>query len=378
MIQARIVEDLEGLERYAARWDALAVAAGRPYCAPGWLLAWWRHAAPPGARLRVVVVLEDEELIGIAPVYAQPAAGRSVRLALLGTGASNRVEPLAAADRAVPVAGAITAALTAGVPSPSLLRLSGVCVAAGWPQLLAEQWPGRVQPELRVLQRTPAPTVDLAGSDYERWLGGKSRNFRQQMGRARRRLEAAGGRFRRIVATDEVVATLPELMALHRQRMSAKRERSSIHASVERMLVDAALSLAPRRRMWLSTIEAPDGRPISLHLFVSAGGEVAYWLGGFDDRWADAKPGIVVLVAAVEHAFALGAHRLDLGAGGQEYKRRLANDSDELIEAAIIPRGARYPVTRAQLDAQEARRRMALRLSVDRKRALRRVLRRSV
>lgn len=374
MIVARIVDELEELEAYVPAWDALAVAAARPYCAPAWLLAWWRHDAPPRARLRVVVVLEGEELVGLAPFYGQPVRGRSERLGLLGSGASNRVQPLAHHGRAVTVAGAATAALADRRPRPALVHLTGVDGSGEWPELLAGQWPGRARPWLRVVQRTPAPTVDLGEGDYDEWLAAKSSNFRQQMRRSRRRLEAAGGRLRRVSATDEVVARVPEMLALHRGRMRAKGQRSNVNASVQRMLAAAAAELVPRERMWLWTVQAPDGRAISSHLFVAAGGEVAYWLGGFDDAWADAKPGLVVLLSAIEDAFATGARRVDLGAGGQGYKRRLAGGADELVEAILVPRGARYPLTRVQLGALEGRRRLALQLSGDRKRALRRMV----
>ena len=57
------------------RWDDLAIACARPYCAPGWGMAWWRNAAPEKAALRVVLVSEDGELVGVAPMFAERAGG---------------------------------------------------------------------------------------------------------------------------------------------------------------------------------------------------------------------------------------------------------------------------------------------------------------
>ena len=45
-----IVDDEADLAPILSDWDALAVETGRPYCSPGWMLAWWRHARPAGAR----------------------------------------------------------------------------------------------------------------------------------------------------------------------------------------------------------------------------------------------------------------------------------------------------------------------------------------
>jgi CelD/BcsL family acetyltransferase involved in cellulose biosynthesis len=229
---------------------------------------------------------------------------------------------------------------------------------------------------VRVLQTTPAPTVGLDGDGFDAWLAAKSRNFRQQMRRMRRQLDAAGARFRRIAAPGELVERLPHMTALHRQRMATKGERSRVTPAVERMLREAAERLAPAGRMWIWEAQGPDGAAISSHLFVAAGGEVGYWLGGFDDAWAAHKPGLVALVVAVEDGFSRGDRRLDLGPGGQHYKRRLADDADQLIEATLLPRTRRYPLARARLAPHELRRRVAIRMSPRRRHALRRLLRR--
>ena len=93
-MRAELVEDIEALAAYSNPWDALAVECARPYCCPAWLLPWWRHAAPVGARLRTVVVLDGEQLVAIAPLYASRGVGLDIHR-LLGRGASLGVEPLA-------------------------------------------------------------------------------------------------------------------------------------------------------------------------------------------------------------------------------------------------------------------------------------------
>src|SRR5687767_15985774 len=75
MVRADLLAKLSDVERYADAWDSLALAAGEPYCQSAWMLAWWREAAPAGARLRVAVAREDDRLVGIAPFYGQRRLG---------------------------------------------------------------------------------------------------------------------------------------------------------------------------------------------------------------------------------------------------------------------------------------------------------------
>ena len=63
---------------------------------------------------------------------------------------------------------------------------------------------------------------------------------------------------------------------------------------------------------------------------------MAYWLGGFDDDWAEYSPGSQSVLDAVDDALARGDSRIDLGAGEQPYKRRLATGGDELVWTVLV------------------------------------------
>src|SRR5436309_11631377 len=99
MLRAEVIDDLSLLGRWEAEWDALAVAAGRPFSAPAWMLPWWRHAAPRGAQLRVVLVLEEDRLVGVGPFFADRAYGGLARYRVLAATRSYRAEPLSAPGR---------------------------------------------------------------------------------------------------------------------------------------------------------------------------------------------------------------------------------------------------------------------------------------
>ena len=93
-LAAELVDDPARLQAVRGAWDALAVELGRPYCAPGWMLAWWDHARPPRALLRTVLVRDGDELVAVAPFYADRRFGRPVHYRLLAADISHRVGPL--------------------------------------------------------------------------------------------------------------------------------------------------------------------------------------------------------------------------------------------------------------------------------------------
>jgi CelD/BcsL family acetyltransferase involved in cellulose biosynthesis len=63
-----------------------------------------------------------------------------------------------------------------------------------------------------------------------------------------------------------------------------------------------------------------------------------YWYPAFDPRLARYQPGLVLLLEMARHAADLGVTRIDLGAGDEHYKVRLANASDLVARGRVEAR----------------------------------------
>jgi CelD/BcsL family acetyltransferase involved in cellulose biosynthesis len=372
-VTAEVLADEAGVAAVAAAWRAMAVRVGAPYCLPEWMLAWFRHVAPPGSCLRVVAVRDGARLIGLAPYFVQPERTALWSQRLLGSGTSHRLAPLAEQGREQDVAAAAAAALAATRPGPGLITLEGASENSPWPRLLADAWPVRFGAAIHTGTILSAPTVSLPGGGYEDWLARKSRNFRQQLRRDQRRLAQAGGRVRRS-GPAEVADDLETMFRLHHQRWEG-RGTSGLTPPVQRMVAEAAVALgAEHVRLHVAEV---DGRVIGAALFLAAGTEFALWNGGWDDEARDLRPGLQLLAAAIEEGIACGDRRLDLGGGPAHYKLRFADGDDPVCWRVLFPRDRRYPLTRAQMAPKHIRegvRRRASRLSPERKAALKRAL----
>src|ERR1700709_1965513 len=93
MLDAQVIDRLEDAEALADDLDALAQDCPLPLCAPGWMLAWWRHVAPRSGLLRIIAVRDGSQLIGLAPWFIGGAEGRR-DLRFLGAQLSDRVDVL--------------------------------------------------------------------------------------------------------------------------------------------------------------------------------------------------------------------------------------------------------------------------------------------
>ena len=370
-----IIDTVEGLERIRDGWDRLAIAVARPYCSPGWLLPWWRHVAPPGALLRTVAVEEGDRLTAVAPYFVEPRSGGFSEYRPLGRGSAQRLTVLAEPGREAEAADAIAGALAQAQPRPRSVRLEAIDADSPWPDLMRGSWPARPRPWAHRDGRLAAPSVRLEGT-YESWLASKSRNFRRTLKRSQQRLEEQGGRLRMCEEVTQGERDLESFFRLHLSRWEGRGGSSAVVPGIERMLVDATRALMPAGRLWLSVVDLA-GQTIGAQVWIAAGGEAVCWNTGFDERFPELQPGVLMMVAAIEEAYARGGQRLDLGGGAQPYKLRFADGDAPIQWVTLFPRDRRYPLTRAQVaprHLRESARTVAQGLSPETRRRIKRVV----
>jgi len=330
------------LSPYLRAWDALAVAAARPYCAPAWMLSWWRHAAPAGALLRTLVLVEGDELVAIAPFYVRRTMIGPL-YELLGSPVAARIEPLALPGREEEAAMAFAHALSKEEPLPAAVCFHLAVRGSPWPELFRRSWPGKV----RVIggETKRAPTLSLTRGDFDAYMAAREATFRGKLRRYRRRLEEHGARYRLLDTHGEVRRGLADFARFHYDRWEDRGGSDALNPRIERMLEDVEQELLEDGRFRLFAIEI-DGRTVSAQLFIAAGGEVSYWLGGFDPEWRRYGPGNQAVLAAIKDAIERGERRVDLGPGPQEYKLRLADGEEVLESLTLVTRPGRYPLAR--------------------------------
>ena len=370
MMSAETIHDEAGLGPIEREWDDLAVTLRTPYCSPLWMLPWWRHMGDRGGELRIVTVRDGDRLVGVAPFFAVRRGGL-VHYRVLASDFAFPVGPLAEPGHEDAVARAVTLALSHDTPQPHIISLDGSFTTPTWSRLLARAWPSTPHPREHRGRTLPAPALDLRGRNYDEWLASKSPNFRQQMRRSRRRLERKGVGFRLATEPEDVDRGLAAFVALHRARWHTRGGSNLDRVGVEEVLRSAAAELADTSRFRLWMLEA-EGTIVSTQVFIAAGGEVAYWNGGFDPAWGKEHPALQTILAAIEHAFAVGDRRVSLGGGAQAYKDRFADVEDQLEWTALLPVTTRYPLARLSLVPADARRTISKHLSDDAKQRFRR------
>ncbi len=311
-----------------------------------WTIAWFRHALPPGALIRTVVVRDGDEIVGTAPFFVTRSGFGFFRYTPAAP-TLHGVEPLCSPGRDGDVGEAMARALVAADPTPDIVSIDWMTAASPLPRAIHTGW-SRPRPVLIDEHQFPAPRVVAAGLDFESWLAKRSKSFRQAFRYDHRRLVAAGFEHRMWTEAPDIVERLPDMQRLYEGRRAT---RGGAGPAFDDVFMDVVTEAVPRSgpgRVRLSTIERP-GEVIATDLIISAGGESTFWLSGFDEEWAGLGPNRVNLTLCIADSMQRHDDVFDLGPGAEAYKYRFTGDEVMLQGRTLSRRGLRPFHTPAQL-----------------------------
>ncbi len=270
---------------------------------PPFVIGWWR-----GEELRGVLPLVAAT-VGPATVLRFPFARRG-----------DWFGPLCRPEDEVAMAADCAALLERESGSWNAIRLDRVDFDSAWPEALARAAPAiSVGPRRRC---DALPYVELGEGGYEAWLASRSRNFRSQLGRRRRRLESEHGLSFRLTATAaELEEDLATFFRLHDERWRA-RGGSTLAGERPRQML-ARFAAATQELGWLRLwIAEADGEPAAAWYGWRVGERYCYSLAGLAQRYERNGLGTVLLAHTIEAAATEGAPIYDLMWGDESYKKR--------------------------------------------------------
>jgi CelD/BcsL family acetyltransferase involved in cellulose biosynthesis len=311
-------------------WARLAEESGSIFATPEWLLLWWRHFG--GGRELLLSVESDCAL----PFYVwRERPLRVVRV--LGHGPGDELGPFGPGARD---------ALRRWVETERFDLL--VCQQLPGPDSWLPSLPGG-----RVVSREGSPVLAFEGRSWDELLKGKSRNFREQVGRRTRALERDFDvTYRLVDGPDGLDGALDTFFRLH----ALRHPKGSVITRTEAFQREFAAVAAERGwlRLWLLEL---DGRPAAAWLGFRFAGAECYYQAGRDPAYDKHSVAFVLLARTIREALEDGETEYRFLRGDEPYKYRFAN-GDPGLESIVVARGV---LAGAALAALRLRRRLPIR-----------------
>lgn len=316
---------LPSLAAARADWESLAERNGSLFATYEWAEAWCDRVAPDASPIPLVCRRPDGQAAGIIPLVAARERGLRV-LRLVGHGPSDQLAPICAADDRAPVAEAMRRYL--GAARADLFIGDQMPAAEGWGQALRAQ----------VVATESSPVLEIGDRDWDEFLAGRSRNFRQQVRRRERKLAEAGQlKFRLCDDPARLDQDLETLFALH----DARWPEGSGAFTPPRRAMHRQFSAAALARGWLRLwMLELDGRPLAAWYGFRFAGDDWYYQSGREPEASAENVGFVLLTHTVREAFTDHMSAYRLLRGDEAYKGRFATE-DAGLETIVLPLSAR-------------------------------------
>jgi CelD/BcsL family acetyltransferase involved in cellulose biosynthesis len=332
-MKAGLITDVSGIGEVEDEWRALAESRGNGFVTPEWFRSWWAHRGSSSSPLISVARRDDGSVAGVMPLVLD-ASSRPRAIRFAGATLGDRFHPAAAEADEDAVAAATMAALEAEGVHRYMVLLEHVELERGWwREMRAAASTQRAGTEQ---QHTEVPYISLDGLDWDGYLAGRSKNFRQQVRRRERGLRREHRLEVRSATAATLEADLATLFELHSLRWS-ERGRSSLEAP-ESIEVVSDFTRAAARRDWLRLrLLEVDGDAVAAFLGWRVGGSYAFFQSGFDPAWSDRSVGLVLMALTVRSAIEEGAAEFDMLLGTEAYKRRFTDANRPAVTVALPP-----------------------------------------
>lgn len=328
------VNDLTTLRAYHLAWTALhGETPGASFFQTfEWFETYWQHYGA-GKRMRVLVVRSENRPIGIVPLVEQTeltTVGPVRVLTYPLDSWGSWYGPIGACPAAV-----LALAMRHLVDGPKTWEVLR-------PRWIARETAdrGRTETAMRVAgmrpwieQEATTSVIELGGfADWDDYLASRSSKVRHEIRRQRRRLEqtyqvdytryrtesvGSGGGDPRWDLYEQCVA-----VAERSWQSSSKSGNTITHSGVADFMQDIHESAARIGMVDMSLLYL-DEQPVAYLYNLCCHGEVTGLRMGYD-RELPVGAGSVLLGYMIEDSLSRGDVRIDLGAGGEPYKKRLA------------------------------------------------------
>ncbi|MFC0242986.1 GNAT family N-acetyltransferase [Rhodopseudomonas telluris] len=325
-----MAECSDDVGRFLSRVTALGPqSAVTPFQSVNWLAPWLSVLGPSADAEPLLVTVRDSargEIAMLLPLVLRRFYGVTL-VEFADLSVSDYGFPLlgpAAPETPAAAAEAFDAALAA-VPPVDVVRLCNLPRTAN----------GRINP-LALLPNTTRGSVRnvaLLPATWDDYLAARPRKFRKALRQHHRAFDAHGGfRVRMITDPAEAGSLLDRLDDLQRARITARGRRYVLDRPAYSNFYRTVLAHGAQQRFAMLSVLESSGTVVAiayslLHQQTCTAVRLAH-LGG---EWDRCSPGIVLVSEIVRWLIENGVRRLDLGAGGYDYKKRLGCEAEPLL-----------------------------------------------
>jgi CelD/BcsL family acetyltransferase involved in cellulose biosynthesis len=371
-INIQVIDTTEGLKALQDDWDKLLGHAeyASVFSSWEWQYHWWKHYGKHHA-LRILVVRNENKVVGILPVYIQSVTFfRFLPLSILrlvGTGGDTSPDyicSLLEPEFELVANSALSEFILHKLSAWDVLDFTDMPRNLGLVKVLTDMC-DRDGLSYDSSSNTTIPIIRLPAT-WEEYLSSRHKDYRYEVRKSRRKAsEVFTVNFHVWESYDRLDEVIDRLISLHKLRWQQSSKQSTAFASPEYIAFHRDAIKTCFNRDWIRLYCLTfDTKIVAIYYCYRFRNEVLHFQSGFDPAFEDYAPGHVLMGYAVEHAINEGNKVFDLLKGQHPYKKKWANDSRQTCGLSVYRanlRGRAYEVRTKHLPALKKAAKSALR-----------------
>jgi CelD/BcsL family acetyltransferase involved in cellulose biosynthesis len=365
MIKTTVIDNTQEFVDLHDAWSTLvnSSASDCVFLTHEWLFTWWKHMSG-GRDLSIIVVRDDDKLIGILPLVRRAAqyARMMPRVAeFLGSGVigSDYLDAIIEKGREPEVLAEFGRELNDWGVMLQLTQLrTQNCIVAALPRVLGqERW---IASDTKI---NVCPFIDLRNHTWESYLASLSSSQRYSFNRKLRALQKAFTvRIDLLENETDAPRGLELVIDLHRKRWGSRGLSEAFQTDEFTAFHQEFTSVAAKRGWLRFIILNLDNSARAAIYGLRYGSAFYFYQSGFDPMYRKQSVGLVVMGLAIKQAIDEGCSEYDLLHGEEEYKFHWARELRDLGRIELYPPHARGRIYKRAIHFNRAARRMARRV----------------
>lgn len=333
-MQVEVKRGISSIHELQASWRELWKHASNPevFLHPLWALSWWSHYGQGREPYLVLVRDETSGLAGLAPLCSSHTAPEVLEW-IGGTELSDAMDFLVRSGMEVQVMSFLEKGLRTLLPAG--LRLDLHCIPEGSPtleelnEMLSQGW------DVRIDLEEFSPFVELPQT-WDEFLQRLTSHHRHEIRRKIRKAEKdLGADFALVSPGNDWEKALEHFFRLH--RLSQPQKAVFMDENRESFFYEIAKTFAAEGMVRLTELRSRQG-PIASSISFVKGSTWALYNSGFDPRYRQYSPGIVLVAHTIKQAIAENMKVYDFLRGREIYKYDFGAKDRLLFRLRLRPR----------------------------------------
>jgi CelD/BcsL family acetyltransferase involved in cellulose biosynthesis len=341
-IYTKIINEDSDFLKLKSQWNSFfeQIPDKNPFASFDWMYNWWKSFKDNKSVLNIMLIYENEELIGIIPLFYKKKFHIYKEYQFIGTGISDFLNILYLDKKFETVLNYFFSYLKTNMQTWDIIDLQDLYLDSKNVKIIIEKCKTfNLKPIHRIQDQNPF--INMNNESWEKYLIERKKGFKKKVFCEERRLKGKGNiKVEKITGFEINNNKYPDIFQLARSiekkswKFSNGTESINKSKNSQDFFMNILKNFSSKKQLdfWIYYL---DEIPRSYSINFNIDGKIFYYNPAYDEEISSFGPGALILIDSIRDAFKNNMREYHFLRGNEEYKFPWANETIDLYEIVI-------------------------------------------